>query len=147
MRKITRDEFDALPVVGGRRQCPGETDYAEIDVFGAGYSFGEGCFFGIGCSFGKRCSFGGWCSFGAGCCAVSPYWGYVYPPPFATTGRIYPPADARLYWEQRTGLRLAGCYDDIFEAVGPKVSALLKRNDWTDCERRILESWVPKKGE
>ena len=54
MKKYTQAEFDALPVIDGRKQCP-TGDYSDIR------SFGEGC------SFGKGCSFGEWCSFGEGC--------------------------------------------------------------------------------
>jgi len=44
MKKYTQQEFDALPVVDGIKQCP-TGDYSELK------SLGEGC------SFGKRCSF------------------------------------------------------------------------------------------
>ena len=79
MRKINQREFDALPVVGGRRQCPGDTDYSLIThfsgkcsfgddcSFGKWCSFGDGCLFGQGCSFGEYCLFGQDCSFGQGC--------------------------------------------------------------------------------
>lgn len=86
MKKITKQEFDALPVVDGCKQCPGETDYSAIKrfpegcSFGAWSRFGELCRFGDGCIFGELssfgalsrfgawCSFGEGCSFGAGCC-------------------------------------------------------------------------------
>jgi acetyltransferase-like isoleucine patch superfamily enzyme len=73
MNKITQQEFDALPIVDGLRQCPRDTDYSGVEDFGEGCSFGErcsfgeGCSFGKGCSFGESCSFGEWCSFGKGC--------------------------------------------------------------------------------
>ena len=57
MKKITQQEFDALPVVEGWKKCPGSTDYSAIKHFpdrcrfGAELSFGEGCRFGAGCSF------------------------------------------------------------------------------------------------
>ena len=57
MKKITQQEFDALPVVEGWKKCPGSTDYSAIK------HFPEGCSFGAWCSFGERCSFGAWCSF------------------------------------------------------------------------------------
>ena len=63
MKKITQQEFDALPVVEGWKKCPGSTDYSAIKHFPDGCSFGEWCRFGVGCSFGERCSFGEWCSF------------------------------------------------------------------------------------
>ena len=53
MRQITQVEYDALPVVDGCRQCPGNTDYTLIREFGARSSFGERS------SFGKRCEFEG----------------------------------------------------------------------------------------
>ena len=61
MKKITQQEFDALPVVEGWKQCPGSTDYSAIK------HFPEWCSFGERCSFGELCSFGAWCSFGEGC--------------------------------------------------------------------------------
>ena len=51
MKKITQQEFDALPVVDGCKQCPGETDYSAIKRFPEWCSFGERCSFGEGCSF------------------------------------------------------------------------------------------------
>ena len=53
MKKITQQEFDALPVVEGWKKCPESTDYSAIKHFPDGCSFGEGC------SFGARCSFEG----------------------------------------------------------------------------------------
>jgi hypothetical protein len=50
MKKYTQEEFDALPLVDGVRQCP-TGDYTQIMNFGAG------------CSFGESCSFGAWCRF------------------------------------------------------------------------------------
>ena len=51
MKKITQQEFDALPVVEDRKKCPGLTDYSAIKHFPEQCSFGEGCRFGEGCSF------------------------------------------------------------------------------------------------
>ena len=51
MKKITQQEFDALPVVEGWKKCPGSTDYSAIKHFPDGCSFGAGCSFGEGCSF------------------------------------------------------------------------------------------------
>ena len=56
--KITKQQFDSLPVVGGIKQCP-SGDYSLISSFGERCSFGEGCSFGERCSFGKECSFEG----------------------------------------------------------------------------------------
>ncbi|CAK0758104.1 hypothetical protein CCP2SC5_2460002 [Azospirillaceae bacterium] len=123
MRKMTQEEFDNLPVVEGRKQCPGYADYSAISTFP------------------DRCSFGERCSFGKGCGAISPTWGYVYAPPFSTTGPICPPAEASEYWEARLGMKLEGCYWDIAIKIGPKIPRLLRRKGWTECERRILESW------
>ena len=66
MRQITQVEYDALPVVDGCRQCPGNTDYTLIREFGARSSFGERSSFGAGSSFGVWSRFGVWSSFGAG---------------------------------------------------------------------------------
>jgi hypothetical protein len=126
MRVMTQTEFNALPVVDDIRQCPGNMDYSAVH------------------SFGERCRFGEGCSFGEGCKAKSPCWSSVYPPPFKTTGRIYPTEDAREYWRARLGLEsLTGCYSSIAKVVAPKLPEFLKREDWTPCERRILESWLP----
>lgn len=186
MKKITQKQFDKLPVVDGRKQCP-TGDYSEIKLFphecdfGIGCNFGEGCSFGEGChfgewcsfgvgctfergcsfgegcrfgewcsfgdacSFGYACSFGEWCVFGMRCTAISPFWSFVYPPPFKTEGRILPPETAREYWEQRLGMKLEGCYDEIAEQLKPKLKTLLRRKNWTECERRILESWAEEK--
>jgi hypothetical protein len=62
MKKYTQEEFDALPLVDGVRQCP-TGDYTQIMNFGAWCSFGEGCSFGAWCSFGEGCRFGKGCSF------------------------------------------------------------------------------------
>jgi hypothetical protein len=56
MHKYTQAEFDALPIVDGRRQCP-TGDYSAVENFGAWCRFGEGCIFGQGCSFGEECRF------------------------------------------------------------------------------------------
>ncbi len=53
MKKITQQEFDALPVVEGWKKCPGSTDYSAIK------HFPDGCRFGVWCSFGAGCSFEG----------------------------------------------------------------------------------------
>ena len=59
MKKITQQEFDALPVVEGWKKCSGSTDYSAIKHFPDGCSFGEWCSFGEGCSFGAGCRFEG----------------------------------------------------------------------------------------
>jgi hypothetical protein len=48
----------------------------------------------------------------------------------------------RLYWQERLGVKLHGCYEQIAAVVVPLLPELLKRTDWTKCERRILESWA-----
>lgn len=66
MKRYTQEEFDALPIVDGIRQCqPG--DYSTVCNFGERCSFGDWCSFGEGCSFGDWCRFGEWCSFGGRC--------------------------------------------------------------------------------
>jgi hypothetical protein len=85
MKVIKQKEFEALEVINGVRQCPGDTDYSNIKDFGKSCSFGEDCRFGVrctfdescsfdelcdfgkGCNFGERCSFSKWCSFGERC--------------------------------------------------------------------------------
>ncbi len=152
MKIYTQAEFDAIERdERGTKVCP-TGDYSAIKTFGewcsfgercsfgAECSFGEWCSFGAECSFGKGCSFGEWCRFGERCKATSPYWGYMYEPPFETKGRILPPRSCRAYWEERTGLKLSGCYNDIAREVD--VKKLLRSRKWTSCERRILKSWV-----
>ena len=63
MRVITPEEFEAIPLTNGIRECPGDTDYSLIKDFGKSCSFGEDCRFGESCSFGELCSFGERCSF------------------------------------------------------------------------------------
>ncbi|NLF98716.1 MAG: hypothetical protein GX565_01045 [Lentisphaerae bacterium] len=73
MKRISQQEFDALPIKDGIRICPGRTDYSAICIFnercrfGESCRFGERCRFGEGCCFGERCRFGAGCSFGKGC--------------------------------------------------------------------------------
>ena len=119
--------------------------------FGDGCSFSEGCVFGEGCSFdkrgsfGKRCSFGDGCSFGKGCVAISPFWSFIYDPPFKTKGAIYPTSSCRKYWEERLGIDLGNDFcDQIKEKYGKNIPDFLKRTDLTQCERRILNSWLEK---
>ena len=47
----------------------------------------------------------------------------------------------RKYWEERLGFKLEKCYDEIEKQIKPLLPELLKRTDWTECERMILESW------
>lgn len=84
MKVMTKAEYDALPIIDGMRQCPGNTDYSQIKnieratfdkecVFGAGCQFGEDCWFDVRCVFGEQCQFGAgcvfseWCAFSEGC--------------------------------------------------------------------------------
>ena len=158
MKTITQAEFDAFPVVNGIRECP-NGDYSQIKSFGAWCSFGEGCRFGEGCSFGawcsfgagcsfgawcsfgEGCSFGAWCSFGAGCKALRPFWSFPAVPPFQVEGPVLPTEECRAHWEERLGMKLSGCYDQIAKKIKPRTTALLKRKTWTKWERAILESW------
>lgn len=118
MRKITQAEFEDFPLDEyGRKQCP-------TGGYTAFKSFGERCVFGKGCK------------------ANSPFWSFVYEPPFETEGKIYLPQTTKSYWEERLGLSLAGCYDEIGNGIKPLLPTILKRKDLTRCERRILESWL-----
>jgi NDP-sugar pyrophosphorylase family protein len=65
MHRYTQEEFDALPVVNGVKQCP-TGDYSSIKRFGR-CSFGKGCVLGEGCSFCAECSFDEGCSLGKEC--------------------------------------------------------------------------------
>ena len=130
MKKYTQEEFDHLPVnVHGIKECP-QGDYTQIKDFSEW------------CSFDKGCSFGEWCSFGEGCKAISPFWSFVYEPPFKIIGKILPPKTTRLYWEERLNIKLDGCYNEIEKQIKPLLPKILKRTDLTRCERRILESWL-----
>ena len=64
--KFTQEEFDALPVVGGYRQCP-TGDYSDVKEFSADCVFGSGCKFGSYCVFGSYSEFGSYCKFDSGC--------------------------------------------------------------------------------
>ena len=76
------------------------------------------------------------------CAAISPFWSFVYEPPFKTEGKIYPTFLTRLNWEERLNISLGGCYEDIEQQLKPLLPEILKRKDLTRCERRILESWL-----
>lgn len=84
MKAYTQDEFDALPIEYGIRQCPsgdysairefkGQCSFAARSCFGAGSKFDDRCEFGDfcdferGCIFGYRCIFGVWCDFKEQC--------------------------------------------------------------------------------
>jgi len=113
--------------------------------FGAGCCFGERCSFDEECFFDSSCSFGGWSLFKKSCKALNLFWEFIYEPPFKTEGKIYPTPACREYWEERLGMELEGCYKEIEKKIAPKLPKILKRKDLTRCERRILESWLPKK--
>jgi hypothetical protein len=165
MRLITQAEFDALPVVNGRRRCPCNTDYSAVKPgsyckfgldcefgsyckfgshckFGDDCEFGSYCEFGLDCEFGSYCKFGSHCKFGDDCTACSPYWPYLHPPPFETTGPILPTSDQRAHWSERLGIELTGCYTEIAEQLAGRWTELLARTYWSQCERRIVESWA-----
>jgi len=55
-------------------------------------------------------------------------------------GRIYPPDCERLFWSERIGIKLTGCYEEIEKTLN--IPSLLKRDDWTSQERAVLESWL-----
>jgi len=65
----------------------------------------------------------------------------MYKPLLKIKGKIYPPACARAYWEERLSFKLNDCYNEIYKQVKPKLKDLLKDKKWTKCERMILESW------
>ena len=64
--KYTQADFDAMPIVDGRKQCP-SGDYTAITMFPVACNFGQWCNFGQRCSFWEGCNFGQWCSFWEGC--------------------------------------------------------------------------------
>lgn len=66
MKQFTQTEFDNLPIIDGRKQCP-TGDYTLIRSFGACCSFGDGCRFDAWSSFGNRCWFSAGCYFSHGC--------------------------------------------------------------------------------
>ena len=157
-KELTQAEFDNLPVVNGRRQCPGNINYIKIvsfgprcsfgerSSFGEGNSFGERSSFGKGSSFGERSSFGEWSSFGEKCTAISPYWGFVYPCPLTVKGPILLPTPAFPHWGERLalhGIKITRgmCYEDIGAVIIPRIYELLESPHWSLAERQILESW------
>lgn len=64
--KYTQEQFDAMPVVDGYKQCP-TGDYSNIKQFNVKCSFAEGCSFPESCIFAEGCSFAKLCSFAKGC--------------------------------------------------------------------------------
>jgi len=57
MKKITKEEYAALPEINGWRICPGETDYSEIQEFGNSAQFGNWAQFGNSAQFGEEALF------------------------------------------------------------------------------------------
>lgn len=51
MKKYTQQEYDAMPIVDGLRQCP-TGDYSQCEKFDRA-SFGKGASFGARTSFGE----------------------------------------------------------------------------------------------
>jgi len=149
MKKYTQEEFDSLPVNKyGTKECP-TGDYTQIHSFGEwcsfglGCSFGDRCIFGLGCSFGDRCIFGLVCSFGEWCKAISPYWPYVYEPPFEIDGVILPTLDCKDYWIDKLNIPEISdlCFNDALPIIRQHLPRLLSRKIWSKCDQRILESW------
>ncbi len=130
MKIYTQEQFDALPRNEyGIKECH-SGNYTNVKAFA------EWCSFGKGCSFGEGCSFGKWCK------AISPFWSFMYEPPFDIEGKIYPTAQTRNYWEERLKLDLSGCYQEIEERVKGLLPEILKRDDLTKCERKVIQSWI-----
>ena len=48
--KYTQADFDAMPIVDGRKQCP-SGDYTAITMFPVACNFGQWCSFWEGCNF------------------------------------------------------------------------------------------------
>ena len=75
----TQEEFNALPMSYGHKECP-TGDYSAIKSFSEACWFEDGCLFcenshfgafslfGAGCKFGYQSHFGACCSFGEKCC-------------------------------------------------------------------------------
>jgi hypothetical protein len=72
------------------------------------------------------------------CKATSPFWGYLYLPPFSIKGKIYPPMELRQHFSERLGMNLEGC-NDIY--AKDRLSEILQDEKWLPVERMILESW------
>ena len=64
MKMITQQDYEALPIVGGRRKCPGDTDYAQVKAFGDFAQFGNDTRFGNFAQFGNAAQFGNDTRFG-----------------------------------------------------------------------------------
>ena len=47
MKIIEQDEFNALDIIKGIRQCPGNRDYSRIKKFVEPCKFGDWCRFGL----------------------------------------------------------------------------------------------------
>ena len=152
MKVWTQVAFDKVkPNDAGIRVFNSYGDFTRIQYIGDWCSFGEGCIFGksifgINCGFDQKCTFYDIenSKFGEGCCAWSPFWNYVFPPLFKTIGPILPTRGTYSYWKERLDkwdLDISGCYDDIEEQIKPHLAKILRSQQWTKCERRILESW------
>ena len=61
-------------------------------------------------------------------------------------GIVRPNGRDRNYWEKRLGVELPGCYEEIAEKIVPLLPDLLKLDKWSETERWIMESWLPKEG-
>lgn len=159
MKKYTLEDIEKFDVIDGVKIFPTgdyrglygysfgeECRFGEWCRFGRGCRIGRGCIFGEECSFGRGCSFGEECSFGEGCNAVSPFWGFIYLPPFKIKGHIYPPESCRKHYMDRLisfGIidePIDGCYSTIAEELLPKLDAILEQ-PLIPVERMIFESW------
>jgi hypothetical protein len=61
--------------------------------------------------------------------------------------KIRPDECCREYWQERLGIELTGCWDEIEKTLAPyleKIPEILKDPKWTPTERWIIESWLPK---
>ena len=113
----TQDEFDALPIIDGRRKCP-TGDYTKIKSFGKCCSFGKWCSLGESCSFGKCCSFGKSCSFENGFEAKSGL-------PFVACGYIGSRQDTTYLYNFVTGLHIrCGCWFGPIDEFQDRVASV-----------------------
>ena len=55
--------------------------------------------------------------------------------------QIRPPGFQRKYWEKRTGLKLKGCYSEVYKTIKLEIPKLLRKKCWSETERWILNSW------
>jgi cytoskeletal protein CcmA (bactofilin family) len=82
-------------------------------------------------------------------CTGTLYWGLAHKPHIphdSVIGRVYPTGQQWAYWRERLGIHFERYKDvgEIFNNITPMIPELLQDPKWTETERWILESHLPK---